>query len=74
MTDQREPPPIKMKQEPEEFRVNLNDLAVQPFEKILSYLSLEDRIKAKAVSRKWYQKIDSFRVKSLFGASERSHL
>ena len=46
-------------------QTNLNDLPELPFEKVLSYLSLEDVIKSKAVSRRWYQVINSFRVKSL---------
>ena len=68
MDDQLQPPRKKQKQEPderEEFKVNLNDLPVLPFEKILGYLSLEDRIRSRAVSRKWCQWIDSFKVKSL---------
>ena len=36
-----------------------------PFEKMLSYLSLQDLIRSRAVSRAWLQMIDSFRVKSL---------
>ena len=43
----------------------MDDLPELPFEKVLSYLSLEDRLKARAVSRRWYLMINSFRVKSL---------
>ena len=43
----------------------MDDLPELPFEKVLSYLSLEDRLKARAVSRRWYHKINSFKVKSL---------
>ena len=43
----------------------MDDLPELPFEKVLSYLSLEDRLKARAVSRRWYYKINCFRVKSL---------
>ena len=43
----------------------MDDLPELPFEKVLSYLSLEDRIKARAVSRRWYTVINSFRVKTL---------
>ena len=43
----------------------MDDLPELPFEKVLSYLNLEDRLKARAVSRRWYHKINSFRVKSL---------
>ena len=42
-----------------ESNVNLNDLPLLPFEKILSYLSLKDRISARAVSRSWRVKFDS---------------
>ena len=42
------------------------ELPELPFERILSYLSLKDRLKWRAVSRRWYNKIDSFRVKSLY--------
>ena len=43
----------------------IDDLPELPFEQVLSYLSLGDLIKSKAVSRGWYQRIDSFRVKSI---------
>ena len=43
----------------------MDDLPELPFEKVLSYLSLEDLLKARAVSRRWRDTIDSFRVKSL---------
>ena len=43
----------------------MDDLPELPFEKVLSYLSLEDRLKSMAVSRRWYNMIDSFKVKSL---------
>ena len=43
----------------------MDDLPELAFEKILSYLSLEDRIKSRAVSRRWYTKINSFKAKSL---------
>ena len=46
--------------------VKLNDLPELPFAKILSYLSLEDRIRSRAVSRGLRKKIDSFKVRSLF--------
>lgn len=42
----------------------MEDLPVLPFEQILSYLSLEDRLKSRAVSRSWRNKFD-FKVKSL---------
>ena len=50
----------------------MDDLPELPFEKVLSYLSLEDRLKARAVSRRWYHKINSFRVKSLCYSSRSS--
>ena len=40
---------------------DLNDLPLLPFEQILSYLSLEDRIRSRAVSRSWCMRIDSFK-------------
>ena len=43
----------------------IDDLPKLPFEQILSYLSLKDRLKSRAVSRGWYHRIDSFKVKSL---------
>ena len=42
----------------------MDDLPELPFEKVLSYLSLEDRLKARAVSRRWYSTINSFKVKT----------
>ena len=50
---------------PNRTEPTMDDLPELPFEKVLSYLSLEDVIKARAVSRSWYHKINSFRVKSL---------
>ena len=47
------------------MEVKLNDLPVLPFEKILSYLSLEDRIRSRGVSRKWYRMINNFKPTSL---------
>ena len=35
------------------------------FERVLNYLSLEDLIRSRIVSRGWYNRIDSFRVKRL---------
>ena len=43
----------------------IDDLPELPFKRVLSYLSLEDLIKARAVSRGWYHRINSSRVKSL---------
>ena len=43
----------------------MDDLPELPFEKVLSYLSLEDRLKARAVSRRWYNLINIFKVKTL---------
>ena len=43
----------------------MDDLPELPFEKVLSYLSLRDRLKARAVSRRWYHKINSFKVQTL---------
>ena len=43
----------------------MDDLPDLPFEKVMSYLDLEDVIKSRAVSRSWRDKINMFRVKSL---------
>ena len=43
----------------------MDELPELPFEKVLSYLSLEDRLKAMAVSRSWRQRFSSLKVKSL---------
>ena len=48
------------------------DLPELPLEKMLSYLSLEDLIKSRAVSRRWHKTIDSFKVKSLCYSSHPS--
>ena len=44
--------------------VTMDDLPELPFEQILSYLSVEDRLKSRAVSRGWRRKFD-FKLKSL---------
>ena len=43
----------------------MDELPELPFEKVLSYLSLEDRLKSRSVARAWRNRIDSFRVRSL---------
>ena len=43
----------------------MDDLPELPFEQILSYLSLEDRLKARAVSKGWREKFDRYPAKSL---------
>ena len=43
----------------------MDELPELPFEQVLSYLNLEDRLKLRIVSRSLYQRIDSFRVSSL---------
>ena len=53
------------------MEVRLTDLPVLPFEKILSYLGLEDRLKSRAVSRRWYQTIDSLKKVNSLCYSER---
>ena len=44
----------------------MDNLSDQAFEKILGYLSLQDVIKTRPVSRGWRDKVDRFRVNSLF--------
>ena len=53
------------KEEPKESGATINDVPILAFEKILSYLDLEDRIKARAVSGRWCKITDNLRVKSL---------
>ena len=43
----------------------MDELPELPFEQILSYLKLEDRLKARGISRRWYHKINSFKVNTL---------
>ena len=43
----------------------MDDLPELPFEHVLSYLSLQDLIKSRAVSRSWRNKIDRFPLQSL---------
>ena len=43
----------------------MDDLPELPFEQVLSYLNLEDRLKARAVSRSWRKKFDCYPVKTL---------
>ena len=50
----------------------MDDLPELPFEQVLSYLSLKDRLKARAVAKRWYHKINSFKLKSLCYSSRSS--
>ena len=43
----------------------MDELAELPFKKVLSYLSLEDLLKSRGVSRSWLNTIDSFKMKTL---------
>ena len=43
----------------------IDDLPELPFKLVLNYLSLADRLKARAVCRSWYQLINSSKVKSI---------
>ena len=60
--DLREPP---FKRRRQLSGTKLHDLPELPFKKILSYLNLKDRIRSRAVSRRWYKTIDHFEVNSL---------
>ena len=44
----------------------MDDLPDLPFEKVLSYLELGERIKCRAVAKRWLEMIDSLPVASLF--------
>ena len=48
----------------------MDDLPILPFKKVLSYLSLRDRLKSRAVSRRWCQMVDSFKVERLCFSEE----
>ena len=50
----------------------MDDLPELPFEKVLSYLSLKDRLKARTVSRGWRNKFNMDPVKSLCYSSRSS--
>lgn len=52
---------MRPKKKPEESRIRDDRI----FEKVLSHLSLAERIKARAVSKNWRKMIDSFRPNSL---------
>ena len=57
----------RLKREESGVKLNkLNNLPDIPFEKILSYLPLEDLVRSRAVAPRWYRTIDRFRVNSLF--------
>ena len=43
----------------------MDDLPELPFKKMLNYLSLEEVIKLRAVSRRWCNMVDNYKVKSL---------
>ena len=43
----------------------MDELPDLPFERMLSYLSLADRLRSRAVSRRWYHKINCFKVNIL---------
>ena len=44
----------------------MNELPDVPFEQILRYLTLADRLKARRVSRRWRDSIDTLKVQCLF--------
>ena len=52
----------------------MEELPELPFEQVLSYLNLEDRLKARAVSRRWYHKFNSFKVNTLCYSRRRRDL
>ena len=47
------------------IKVKMEDLPELPFERILSELSLADRIRSRAVSKGWRKRFDSYPVRSL---------
>ena len=50
----------------------MDDLPELPFEQLLNFLNLADRLKARAVSRAWRNKFDSYPVTLLFYSSRSS--
>ena len=50
----------------------MDDLPELPFEQVLSYLNLKDRLKARTVSRAWRNTFDSYPVKTLCYSSRPS--
>ena len=48
----------------------MDDLLDLSFEKVLSYLPLEDLFRVRAVSKRFYLKINSFRMRSLCFSEE----
>ena len=50
----------------------MDELPELPFEQVLSYLSLEDRLKARAVSRGWRNMFDRYPVRNLCFSSRPS--
>lgn len=64
MNDQSEPQLKRMKKQ-EELGFEIDHLPDLAFEKVLSYLSLENLIKFRRVSKRWCQTIDGFKMKTL---------
>lgn len=53
-----------------ENKLSMDDLPDLPFENLFSYLSLEDLIRSRAVSKSWRKRIDNFKVKKLFFSNQ----
>ena len=58
----------------DQIKTKLDDLPDLPFEKILSFLSLKERIRSRAVSRRWCGTIDNLIVKTLCFSSRPVYL
>ena len=59
------PPSKKRRKKSGPYQLKIDELPELPFEQILIQLSLEDRLRARAVSKGWRRKFDSYPVKSL---------